>query len=313
MFQRRDRLDLLAFAIMTALCLTWGFNQVLVKIANTGMSPVLQAGLRSAGAALLLWAWSASRGGRLFDRDGSLVAGILAGLLFAFEFALIYWGLEYTSASRGVLFVYTSPFVVAIGVHFLVPGEKLRALQVAGLVGAFVGVAIAFSGGLALPTGHQLLGDALELGGAFFWGATTVLIKASRLATISPNKTLFYQLAVSAIVLPVLSWLAGEPGLATTLPAAGTSALHAVLAAFAFQTVAVAFVSYLAWFWLVAHYPAGRLAAFTFLTPLFGVLAGNLALSEPISNDLILALVLVGAGIYLVNRPPPKAAPAVAD
>jgi drug/metabolite transporter (DMT)-like permease len=298
MTPRRDRLDLLAFAIMFTLCLTWGFNQVLAKTANHGISPILQAGLRSLGAGLLVWAWSASRGIRLFDRDGTLVPGIVAGLLFAGEFALIFVGLEFTTASRTVIFIYTSPFVVALGVHLFVPGEKLHFVQVLGLAGAFVGVAIAFSSGLSLPTYRQLIGDAMELGGAVLWGATTVLVKASRLARVSPNKTLFYQLAVSAIVLPPLSWLLGEPGVFAPTPV--------VLGAFAIQTVIVAFVSYLAWFWLVAHYPAGRLAAFTFLTPLFGVMAGWAILAEPLSSDLIVALVLVGCGIYVVNRAPPK-------
>lgn len=297
MTSRRDRLDLLAFSLMFALCLTWGFNQVLAKTANAGISPVLQAGLRSLGATLLVWAWASARGVRLFHRDGSLVPGILAGLMFAAEFALIFEGLQFTNASRAVIFIYTSPFVVALGVHLLVPGEKLRGLQMLGLAGAFAGVAVAFSSGLALPTHRQLVGDAMELGGAVLWGATTVLVKASRLARVSPHKTLLYQLGVSAVVLPPLSWALGEPGVFAPTPP--------VLMAFAVQTIGIASISYLSWFWLIAHYPAGRLAAFTFLTPLFGVIAGAVLLSEPISGDLVVALALVGCGIYLVNRPAP--------
>lgn len=298
MTPRRDRLDALASSVMLALCLLWGFNQVLAKTANTGISPILQAGLRSIGAMVLVWAWSSLRGVRLFARDRSLWPGIVAGLMFAAEFALIYEGLEYTTASRAVIFLYCSPFVVAVGVHLLVPSEKLSVTQLLGLIGAFAGIAIAFSSGLALPTHRQLLGDALELGGALMWGGTTVLIRASRLIHISPHKTLLYQLAVSAVVLPPLSWALGEPGVfAPTVP---------VLVAFTIQTVGVASISYLTWFWLIAHYPAGRLASFTFLTPLFGVIAGAAILSEPLSRDLILALVLVGIGITLVNRPSPS-------
>ena len=295
---RRDRLDMLASSVMLALCLLWGFNQVLAKTANTGISPILQAGLRSIGATALVWAWASLRGVRLFTRDRSLWPGIIAGLMFAAEFALIYEGLEFTTASRAVLFLYCAPFVVAVGVHLLVPSEKLSATQVLGLVGAFAGIAIAFSSGLVLPTHRQLLGDALELGGALMWGGTTVLIRASRLVHISPHKTLLYQLAVSAVVLPLVSWALGEPGIfAPTAP---------VLIAFTIQTIGVASISYLTWFWLIAQYPAGRLASFTFLTPLFGVAAGAVILSEPVSRDLILALVLVGIGIYVVNRPAPR-------
>jgi drug/metabolite transporter (DMT)-like permease len=284
---------------MVTLCAVWGLNQVAAKVVNAGISPVLQAGLRSLVAVLLLWAWSSWRGIRLFERDGSLPAGILIGLLFATEFAFLFWGLEYTTASRAVVFLYTSPFWVALGVHLLVPGERLRRTQVLGLAAAFAGIVIAFGDGFTPSSGTQLLGDAMILAAGLFWGSTTVTVKATRLARVSANKTLFYQLGVSAIALPLLSLLLGERGIFASTPF--------LWGVFAFQAVIVAFVTYLVWFWLVANYPAGRLSAFTFLTPLFGVIAGALLLGEPLSAGLVVSLALVGLGIWLVNRPPPQA------
>jgi drug/metabolite transporter (DMT)-like permease len=298
MAARRTAIDLPAAMAMVTLCAVWGLNQVAAKVVNAGISPVLQAGLRSIGAALFVWAWSASRGVTLFDRDGSLPSGILIGLLFAAEFAFLYWGLEYTTASRAVVFLYTSPFWVALGVHLLVPGERLHRPQILGLLAAFAGVVIAFGDGLTLPTWTQLTGDAMVLAAGMLWGATTVTVKATRLGTVSANKTLFYQLAISALVLPPLSFLLGEPGIFALTPF--------LVGVLGFQIVIVAFVTYLAWFWLVAHYPAGRLSSFTFLTPLFGVVAGAVLLGEPVSPGLVLAMILVGAGIWLVNRPPPR-------
>ena len=285
---------------MFVLCALWGGNQVVIKLTNAGISPVLQAGLRSAGAALLVWAWSARRGVRLFQSDGTLAPGLLAGALFAAEFALLYWALEFTAASRAVIFLYTAPFVVALGGQWFVPGERLSALQAAGLVAAFAGVVAAFADRLAVPAKHELIGDAMALAAGILWGATTVVVKASRLVRVSANKTLFYQLAVSAAALPPVSLALGERGVFDP------TAL--VLGLLLFQTAVVAFASYLAWFWLVKHYPAGRLAAFTFLTPPFGVLAGGALLGERVTLLHGLALALVAGGIYLVNRP--AAAPA---
>lgn len=293
---RHSHLDLVAVVLMTALSASWGLNQVAIKVANADFSPFLQAGLRSGGAAVLVLVWSALRGGRLFERDGSLGFGILIGVLFTAEFALIYIGLIFTTASRAVIFVYLAPFVVAIGAHFWIPGERLNARQVAGLLCAFIGVAIAFAEGLRLPTHRELLGDTLATAGAVFWGATTLVIKGTRINQISAGKTLLYQLGVSAIVLLPLSWLTGEPGF--TVPS--TLGLDAL----AFQIIWVAFISYLIWFWLIANYPAAKLSSFSFLTPLFGVLAGSALLGEPMTPSLIGALALVGAGIYLVNRVP---------
>lgn len=293
---RRAYLDTFAIVIMVVLCASWGLQQVAIKVANDGISPVLQAGIRSVAATALLWGWCLVRGVPLFRRDGSLLPGVAAGLLFAGEFCLIFWGLSYTSASRAVIFLYTAPFVIAAGVHLFVPGEKLGRVQMIGLACAFFGVVAAFGDGLRLADRRMLLGDAMLLGAAVLWGATTVLIKASRLATIPASKTLFYQLAASALVLPPLSWALGEPGIVAVTPVVAMSVIY--------QAVGVAFISYLAWFWLIAHYPASRLSSFAFLTPLFGMLAGWLLLDERVTWALALALLLVGVGIYLVNRAP---------
>ncbi len=297
MTDRRLQLDAAAIALMTILCACWGLNQVAIKLANAGISPVLQAGLRSAGSALLVWAWSAHRGVRLFTRDGTLGWGILIGALFAAEFVFLYWSLVFTSASRAVLFIYMAPFVVALGAHFLVPGERLQWIQVVGLLCAFAGMVFAFGDALRFPTYRELLGDAMALVAAILWGATTVTIKAGRLARASPHKNLLYQLAVSALLLPMISWAIGEPGFVAPTPL--------VLGMLAYQIVVVAFASYLTWFWLISRYPAGRLSAFSFLTPLFGLLAGALLLGESVTWALVLALLLVALGIALVNRAPP--------
>jgi len=292
---RNQALDLTAMAILVVLCASWALQQVTIKVASHGVSPVLQSGIRSVGATILVWMWMTVRREPILERDGTLWWGIAAGLLFAGEFLLIYWGLEFTHASRAVIFLYMSPFIVALGAQLFIPGERLRMIQVVGLCGAFAGIAVAFRESLSFPTYRMLIGDSMLAGAAVLWGATTVLVKASPLARIKPSKTLLYQLAVSAVVLPVGSLAMNEPGIVLITPL--------IAGCLAYQTVWVAFITYLAWFWLIRHYPASRLASFTFLTPLFGVLAGGVLLNEPITNMLLLSLVLVGTGIYLVNRP----------
>ena len=64
----------------------------------------------------------------------------------------------------------------------------------------------------------------------------------------------------------------------------------------------VCFASYLVWFWLIRHYPATQLSAFTLLTPVFGLLAGVALMGDPLTLRLIVALVAVSTGIALVHR-----------
>jgi len=296
MSDRKTHLDALAVASLVGCCFLWGLNQVAVKAALPEVPALQQAALRSLGAAALVAAWSARRGIRLFERDGTLGGGTLAGLLFAAEFACIFIGLQYTSASRMAVFIYLAPFVVALGMPFIARAERLTGLQLAGLVGAFAGVAWAFAEGFTRPAvgPRQWFGDALGVAAGTLWGATTLAIRGSRLGSASAEKTLLYQLGLSGVALALAALLAGVP-----LPQHLSTLAWCSLV---FQMVVVSFASYLLWFWLMRHYPATRLAAFTLLTPVFGLLLGALLLGEPITLRLAVAVAAVAAGIYLVNK-----------
>ena len=281
-------------ALLLLLCAIWGLTQVAIKVAATGVPLLLQATIRSTGAALLLLAWSTLRGVPLWTRDGSLRYGVALAALFTVEFTLIYGGLAFTTASRAVLFLYTAPFIVAVGAHFTLPGERLHRAKVMGLVCAFTGIAIAFADGLRLPSRRELIGDVLELTAAALWGVTTLLVKL-RGPRLSPHKTLLYQLGGSAGPLALIA-LASGSGRITRLDGV-------IVACLAYQTVVTAFASYLVWFWLLARYPASPVAAFSFWTPIFGLLAGTLLLGDPVTPALVVAIALVALGIYLVNSP----------
>jgi len=289
----RKPLDSTAFTVMIVLTLLWGLQQVAVKLALVGVTPVAQAAIRSAVATVLLLIWARARAIPLFGRDRTVAPGIAAGLLFAGEFFLIYLGLNYTSASRMIVFVYLSPILTALGLVWWVPGERLSGTQWAGVLVAFAGLVLAFADGFTVQLRGTLLGDACGVGAAVLWAATTVLIRATRLAPARAEKTLLYQLAVSALALAIASWAIGE---------AGVQRLDGVvLASLVFQSVVVAFASYLAWFWLLTRYLAARLSVFSFLAPMFGVLFGVLLLGEKLSTQFVFAALAVGAGIGLVN------------
>lgn len=298
MIERKEHVDSLAIALLIACCGFWGFQQVLIKTTVGEVPPLWQASLRFAGATVLLWAWCAWRRVKLFERDGTLVAGLLAGVLFAGEFICIYLGLRDTAASRLTVFLYTSPFWVAVLLPRFVPAERLRTTQWIGLLIAFAAVAIAFGEAfLGHSTARQLRGDAMGLAAGVLWGVTTLVIRSTKLATARAEKTLFYQVAVTAVVAPFLSLGWGE-----------TWSLHYSAYAWvslALQTAIGAFASYLAWMWMLRHYPATQLSSFTFLAPLFALVFGVLLLHEPLTTQLVIALAAVAVGIVLVNRKPP--------
>jgi drug/metabolite transporter (DMT)-like permease len=300
MTERKQHLDTLAVSLLLLCCLFWGFQQVLVKATLPELPPLFQAAVRFVGATLLLALWCRWRGIPLLARDGTLKPGLLAGLLFTGEFACLYIGLQFTTASRLTVLLYTSPFWVALLLPLFVRAERLRPLQWLGLALAFGALAFAVREGFAANSpGRAWLGDVLALLAGLSWGLTTVTIRASSLARVSAEKLLFYQVAVSAVTLPVLSLGLGERWRWSFSAFATTSLL--------LQTVVGAFASYLAWMWMLGRYPATKISVFVFLTPIFALLFGTLWLREPVTPSLLAALAAVAAGIVLVNRKPAPA------
>jgi drug/metabolite transporter (DMT)-like permease len=302
MIQRKTHLDSLAIGLLIACCAFWGLQQILIKTTVTEVPPLWQASIRMVGAVALLWLWCVWRRVPLFERDGTLWPGLLAGLLFSGEFAGIYLGLQHTSASRLTVFLYTAPFWVSLLLPRWVPAERLRGFQWLGLFIAFAGVVLAFSEGFGHMSSSQLIGDAMGLAAGMLWGLTTLTLRTTKLATASAEKTLFYQVAVTAAVCPVLSLVLGEHWSFSYSAWAWTS--------IGLQTVIGAFASYLTWMWLLRHYPATQMSSFTFLTPLFALVFGVVLLKEPLTVQLIVALIGVALGIVLVNRRPAAQRPA---
>ena len=288
---RKENLDALAVGILLVCCMFWGFQQVLVKATVAELPPVFVSAVRGLGATLLLWLWCQWRGVKLFERDGSLWAGLLVGCLFAAEFAFIYIGLQLTTASRLTVFLYTSPFWVAALVPVFIRTERLKPLQWVGMACAFAAVVFALREGFG---GGGATGDLMGLAAGALWGLTTVAIRACNLTRISAEKLLFYQLAISTVVLLLLSYGMGESW--------GGSWSRFAIGSLVVQTVIGAFASYLAWMWMLGHYPATKISAFVFLTPLFALLFGMLWLGEAVTLTLALSLGLVAVGIVLVNR-----------
>ncbi len=291
----RRPLDGTAIGLMVVLCMCWGLQQVAIKVAVHDVGPVMQAGRRSAIASVLVLAFALWRGTRLTLRDGTLPGGLLAGVLFGVEFLCIFIGLGHTTASRMAVFLYTAPIFTALGLHALVPGEHLRPRQWLGIGVAFAGVVLAFADGMLHPASgpSTSLGDALGVLAGVLWSATTLVIRASRLSEAPAAKTLLYQLAVSAVLLLAMAAGTGQAWTVSLTPIA--------LASLAYQSVLIAFASYLTWFWLLRRYLASRLSVFSFLTPLFGVAFGVLLLHDPVSLRFALAAALVLSGILLVN------------
>lgn len=290
---RKDRIDAFGATALVFFSALLGLNQLLIKLVNSGMSPIFQAGLRSACAVPVVLAWVWWRRSRLSLSDGSLFPGVVAGLLFSFEFLLLFQALDLTTVARSSVLFYTMPVWVAGAAHFLIPGETMTRRKMAGLSLAVAGVALALARNEQPAGPNALLGDFLALAAATGWAGIAILARTTKLSQATPEMQLLYQLVVSAPVLIVAASFAG-PFIREMTPQ--------LWAVFAFQVVAVASLGFMAWFAILKRYPASDMASFAFLTPAFGVTFGALFLGETLGWNVIAALALIGAGIWLVNR-----------
>jgi drug/metabolite transporter (DMT)-like permease len=285
-------LGLKAALLLTLVCMLWGLNAVAIKVSNRQIPPVMAAALRSVIAGLFLMGWMKLRGMALFP--GSVRDGLAVGVLFGLEFAVLYTSLLYTTVASSWILLYTSPFFTALGAHWFIKDDRLTPTKAAGLVLAFGGVVALLSGYGSAGKGSNIVGDICALGAGFLWGATTIYIKGRLVGQVSYYHTLFYQTVFSIPVLFLASRALGEaaPSAISLLPA--LSILY--------QSVIVAFISYLLWFYLVHKHPVSGISAYTFLTPVFAALAGAALLGEPLGARIFISLALVSSGIYMVQR-----------
>ncbi len=293
----RRPLDLRAATLVLTLCLVWGFQQVAIKGVATNVSPVMQLAIRFAGASIFFGLWIFIREGRRAFADGTLPSGILLGLMFSLEFILVGESLLHTTAAHSVVFLYTAPIFTGLGLQFL-PEERLSRRQWAGIGVAFFGIVVAFLGFSGRPAAQLLLGDALALLGGVSWGLSTVVLRRGRVGSAATNKTVFYQVAIAALVLGGFAAATGQTQLELS---------PMTISSLIFQTLVISISSYLVWFWLLRHYLTSRLMLLSLLTPLFGVLFGAVLLGESIDLRFALGAALVLTGVLIVNfrhRPP---------
>lgn len=291
--ENKDYLDAKAVVILIIVTLLWGFNYPAIKYSNEGVSPVFASTLRSIIASICGLIYCLRKEEKLFHTDVMLFHGIVVGLLFGAEFACIYFGMLYTDAARSVLFVYLSPFVVAAGAHFFLKGDRLTFLKIVGLILAFTGIFVVFGGRPKTAKPSMLLGDILEITAAVLWGATTLYIKKFMAKRVEPIHTFLYQLVFSIPILLIVSIILEPKWIYKIDPY--------IIASLFYQSIIIAFITYLVWFKLIHEYSVSRLSAFTFFTPIFGVLFGILVLHEEMTVSLMIGLPLVSIGIFMVN------------
>lgn len=291
--QQRKALDVQASSLMVVLCMIWGLQQVVLKLAAHDISPLMQIALRSGLAALLIFPFLRLKPFSSLYHRSYLIPGIWLSMLFAAEFLLVAEALRYTSASHTVVLLYTAPIFVALGLHWKLPSEKLNCIQWSGIFLAFAGIVLSFIGREQQPQLSQvLLGDCFALLAGILWALTTISLRLSKLSEAPANQTLFYQLLGAFIWLMPVAILTGQAEIHWGGVAIGSMLFHIFI---------MCGFSLMMWFWLLRNYLTNGIGVFSFLTPIFGMVFGVVFLNEHIELNFIFGTVLVMLGVMTVS------------
>jgi drug/metabolite transporter (DMT)-like permease len=290
-----SRLPVKPIMVLLFMASIWGAGWAVVKIGARDFMPLFMAGMRSAIAGLCLAVYMAAMGIPLFASRNQALHGAVTGLMFAAEFGLIYWGLTFTLASHMYILLYIAPFSAAIGAHFFLKNDRLNRWKTIGLILAFCGIVVLFARDLGALSLTTLPGDLMALAAGMIWGMTTVYTKKYLVEKSHPSQVLFYQLVFSIVPFFGVALLVEHP-MIIQVTVIGLASLF-------YQTIIIAFLSYLVWMHLIRRYPVSLIHAFSFFTPCIGVfLSGAVMLGETITSTIIISLLLVSAGLVLVNR-----------
>ena len=289
---RKDQLDAFGGSVLLGVSLLLAVNQIGVKVVNEGLQPVFYAGLRSALAVFFVWAWLVYKGRPPRLNAASIGPGLLMGALFAGEFLFLFLAIDLTTVGRASVIMYSMPVWYAFLAHFGL-GEKVTPIKALGLALAFTGCAWAL---LSRPsTGEaSLAGDLCALGAAWGWALTAFVARRPVMRAEGPEMQLFWMVLVSGPILIAVSPLFGP--LIREL-----QGVHVLL--LLLQSSVVVAGGFIAWLWLMSVYPSSTVASFSFLTPVLALILGATFFGETLNLAILGAVVLVGAGIILINRP----------
>lgn len=285
-------LPLQAALLTVALCMLFGANAVAVKISLTGLGVFTTAGLRFSIASLTIFLWAYLTGRPLVLSRSQLFQLIPLGLVFWVQLSLFYLGLSRTTASHGTLVANALPFGVMVLAHFFIPGDRISRKKILGLLLGFGGVLVLFKDSLGLSD-DILVGDLYILAAIVIWSGNAIYSKRI-LPGFRPYQVMLYPMLISAPLF-LLSGFLFDGAMVRFVDGR-------ILLSMLYQTFVTASFGMVAWVTMMKKYGATALHSFVFVMPISGVFFGILILNEPLTFSLIGAIVLVSAGLLVINR-----------
>jgi drug/metabolite transporter (DMT)-like permease len=288
---QNQELSFLAAVFTVCLCVLFGANAVAIKISLSGLGVFTTAGLRfsMASAAIFLWARITGRSFKI--ESGQVCQLLIISMVFTVQLSLFYLGLSKSNASRGTLMLNLQPFFTLFLAHYFIPGDRITKRKILGILLGFAGVVFVFFEKKGVTADFKV-GDLIILFAAFLWSCSAVYTKRI-IHAFKPFHLVLYPMIFSA----PLFFLEGFVWDTAMIAHVDTKVFCALL----YQGLVTASFCFVAWLTLLKKYGAVALHSFIFIMPVSGVVLGGLVLDEPITVNILIALLFVVAGILFIN------------
>ena len=298
--QNKD-FSFLAASFTMFICVLFGANAVAIKISLEGLGVFTTAGIRFGIASVAIFLWARITGRSFEIKKEQVFQLIVIAIVFTVQLSLFYLGLSKSNASRGTLLVNFQPFFTLFLAHFFIPGDRITKRKIMGILLGFAGVAFVFLEKKGVTTDFNL-GDVLILMAAFLWSCNAVYTKR----IISAFKP--FQIALFPMMYSVpfffLEGVLWDHHMITFIDSK-------IIGAMVYQSLVTASFGFVVWNSLLQRYGAVALHSFIFIMPITGVLLGGLVLGEPITINILIAMLLIVAGILVTHIKQKKPIPSL--
>jgi drug/metabolite transporter (DMT)-like permease len=277
--------------IFIILCLIWGSTWLAIKIGLENSPPFIGAGFRFAIAAAFLYllCFLSGRWNFGFLKQWRAIL-IIAIVLYALPYGLVYWGSQYVESGMAAVLFATMPFFVAILAHVIIKDERLILSKIAGMILGFGGIMLIFADNLGTKGRLGLLGMLGIVISSFFSGLGTILTKKF-FRDISPMPLTAIQTTISAILLLILGLITES----FSVYHGDVKTIGSLLYLGIIGT-AVAFSLYL---FLLKTMEATKLSLIAFLTPIVALFLGVIFYNENFDLASLLGSLMVITGVLI--------------
>ncbi len=282
----------------TCLYISWGTTYYAIRVGVETLPPALFAGSRLALAGLVLFAYVAARGQRLWMPRRELAAAVFVGVtMFVVGNGLINLAEKSESSISAAVLVATTPIWFALLESLWPGGERLT-------IAGWLGLALGLAGVLVLCAPRLLerddffadAGPLLVLGSALSWAVGSFVLRRRRRDTSSHLLTAAYQLMIGGGTLTVVGLILGE-----TRELSAASFTTPAISSFIYLLVVGSLVGYVAYNWLLGHVSGAMVGTYAYVNPVVAILVGWQLGKEGLSAWILGGMAIILAGVALVR------------